>query len=281
MHGNGHKGIDLAGKTSGAALGKPIPNLMDGTVIQVFKNNPSAGNGVVIKGVDGRTYRYIHMRYAPNVKNGQKVAAGYNLGQIGSTGRSTGPHLDLKILDSKGNYIDPAKVLKSMAAGGGSQSYGGGSSKNLSYGLVGTGSGKAYQMAPSSVRTVINIEAQKQKVNPYLIASIIKQESAFKYNAGSGAGAKGYMQLMPATARSLGVTNVYDAGQNIAAGTKYIKQMIQKFGSIELGLAAYNAGPGNVNKAIRKAGGNKSWAAVSRYLPKETRNYVPKVMQYR
>jgi soluble lytic murein transglycosylase-like protein len=170
-----------------------------------------------------------------------------------------------------------SNVAGAMAGGAG----GSGASKNLSYGLVGTGTGKAYQMAPSAVRTVINIEAQKQKVNPYLIASIIKQESAFKYNAGSGAGAKGYMQLMPTTAKSLGVTNVYDAGQNIAAGTKYVAQQIRKFGSIELGLAAYNAGPGNVNKAIKKAGGRTDWASVSRYLPKETRNYVPKVMQYR
>lgn len=124
VHSNGHKGIDLAGKTSGGAMGKPIYSLTNGKVTQVFKNNKTAGNGVVILGEDGRTYRYIHMKNTPPVKVGQKINAGQQIGNIGSTGFSTGAHLDLKVVDTNGKYIDPQKVLKQMASGGG----GGGSS---------------------------------------------------------------------------------------------------------------------------------------------------------
>lgn len=118
-HEDGHKGIDLAGLKPGQADGKNIPALVGGKVTTVFNGNKTAGNGVVIKGNDGREYRYIHMKYAPKLKVGDVVSAGQNLGQVGSTGRSSGPHLDLKVKDSKGNYIDPQKVLKNLAAGGG------------------------------------------------------------------------------------------------------------------------------------------------------------------
>lgn len=94
-----------------------IPALMGGTVKQVFVNNKSAGHGVVVQGSDGREYRYIHMKYKPKLKVGDKVSAGQNLGQIGSTGYSTGPHLDLKIKDKNGKYIDPMSVINSMAKG--------------------------------------------------------------------------------------------------------------------------------------------------------------------
>jgi soluble lytic murein transglycosylase-like protein len=88
------------------------------------------------------------------------------------------------------------------------------------------------------------------------------------------------MQLMPATAKGLGV-NPNNPQSNVMGGTKYISQMMKTYnGDLRLALAAYNAGPGNVNKAIKKAGGSRSWSAVSKYLPKETQNYVPKVMGY-
>ncbi|TPF17924.1 transglycosylase SLT domain-containing protein [Priestia megaterium] len=130
LHGNGHKGIDLSGKTSGAAMGKPIYSLTNGKVTQVFKNNKTAGNGVIILGDDGKTYRYIHMKNTPPVKVGQRINADQQIGNIGSTGYSTGPHLDLKIVDKNGKYIDPKKELEKIAAGGGSS--GGSSGYNAS-----------------------------------------------------------------------------------------------------------------------------------------------------
>jgi hypothetical protein len=86
-------------------------------------------------------------------------------------------------------------------------------------------------------------------VDPLLIYSQMHQESAFKRNATSNKGASGYMQLMPATAIRFGVTSIYDPQQNIFAGVKYMRWLLDKFdGDIRLALAGYNAGEGAVMK---------------------------------
>ncbi|GCL71807.1 hypothetical protein PN4B1_17120 [Paenibacillus naphthalenovorans] len=112
-----------------------------------------------------------------------------------------------------------------------------------------------------------------------LLGAIAKTESNFNPSAKSKAGAYGIMQLMPGTAKELGV-DPRDPAQNVMGGARYIKSMIDQFGSVELGLAAYNAGPGNLRKAIRQAG-STNWNDVKKYLPKETQNYVPKVLANR
>ncbi len=120
----------------------------------------------------------------------------------------------------------------------------------------------------SKYQDIISEASEKYGVPENIIKGIITAESAGKSDAKSAVGAKGLMQLMDGTAKDLGVTNSYDPQQNIMAGTKYIKQQIDKFGSIDSALAAYNAGPGNV----QKYGGIPPF--------KETQNYVEKVKKY-
>jgi len=115
----------------------------------------------------------------------------------------------------------------------------------------------------------IRAAAERYALPPELIAGVIWQESRGNPRAVSHCGAMGLMQLMPATAASLGVGNAFDAAQNIDGGAKYLRQMLDKFnGRVDFAVAAYNAGPGNV----MKHGGIPPF--------RETQDYVPKVLGY-
>lgn len=130
---------------------------------------------------------------------------------------------------------------------------------------------------PQAYRGIVSNAASAYDVPEGLIASIIKAESSFNPKAKSSAGAGGLMQLMPGTAQGLGVKDVYDPTQNVNGGTKYIAGQLKKYGNPELALAAYNWGPGNVDKAIKKYG--NSWSSIKSHAPKETQNYVTKVIK--
>ena len=129
------------------------------------------------------------------------------------------------------------------------------------------------QNASSSIPQRPFSEIIKEASNTYgidegIIGAVIKQESSFNPQAKSSCGAMGLMQLMPATAKSLGVKDAYNPEENIMAGAKYLKQKLDEFnGNLPLALAAYNAGSG----AVRKHGGIPPY--------KETQAYVNKIMQ--
>lgn len=102
-----------------------------------------------------------------------------------------------------------------------------------------------------------------------LIKAVVKAESNYQVRALSPAGAQGLMQLMPATARELGVTDPFDIDQNIQGGAQYLRNMLDRFnGDMNLALSAYNSGPGTVAKYA----GNVPYA--------ETRTYVQRVLRY-
>lgn len=108
------------------------------------------------------------------------------------------------------------------------------------------GLGRLGALAP--VQDLLMQAAAKYNIPPSVLVAQADQESGFNPNAVSKAGAMGVMQLMPGTAKDLGVTEPFDPAQNIDAGARYLRQQYDRFGTWDLALAAYNAGGGNVHK---------------------------------
>lgn len=118
------------------------------------------------------------------------------------------------------------------------------------------------------IQRMVSSACEKHKVDPKLVMAVIQQESNFNQNAISKAGAQGLMQLMPATAKSLGVNNAFNPEENINGGVKYLKTLLDRFnGNKILALAAYNAGP----NAVDKHNGIPPY--------KETQNYVRNILK--
>lgn len=103
---------------------------------------------------------------------------------------------------------------------------------------------------PSDLVPVIEEAAAKYSLDPKLLSAVVFRESAFNRNAVSRRGAQGLMQLMPKTARYLGVTDSFDVRQNVFGGAKYLRELSDQFGgNLEMMLGAYNAGPTAVKRA--------------------------------
>lgn len=117
----------------------------------------------------------------------------------------------------------------------------------------------------AGISNIISRASQRYGVEEGLIRAVIQVESNFKPTAVSPVGARGLMQLMPATAASLGVSDSFDPEQNIMAGTRFLKDMLNRYGgNVDKALAAYNWGPGNLDKGKGR-------------LPRETQDYLVKV----
>jgi soluble lytic murein transglycosylase-like protein len=132
-----------------------------------------------------------------------------------------------------------------------------------------TGSVPAYsrgQFTPEQVNAAIEQAAARHNLDPNLVRAVIKVESNFNPNAVSRKGAMGLMQLMPTTARQLNVNNPFDPEQNVDAGVRHLKKLLESYGGdVKLTLAAYNAGAG----AVARSAGIPHFA--------ETRNYVKRI----
>jgi len=115
---------------------------------------------------------------------------------------------------------------------------------------------------------LIGLTARAHRVPPALVKAVIAAESSFDPGAVSRKGAQGLMQLMPETARSLGVSDPLRADENVDGGVRYLRDMMDRYGTLSLALAAYNAGP----QAVDRHGGVPPY--------RETRDYVKRVLTY-
>jgi soluble lytic murein transglycosylase-like protein len=137
----------------------------------------------------------------------------------------------------------------------------------LSYGGTSDSMPPCPPIPASILFPMIETVARREGLSPPLLREVVRQESAFRPCAESSAGAQGLMQLMPATQAYLGVSDPFDVGQSLAAGSRYLKQLLDRYGGdIALALGAYNAGPARVDRA----GGVPAIA--------ETRNYVRSIL---
>ncbi len=124
-----------------------------------------------------------------------------------------------------------------------------------------------FKNSREDIENLINKYAQKNNLDPDFIKAVVKQESGFNPDAKSKCGAMGLMQLMPQTAKGLGVIDAFDPEQNIDGGTRYLKSMMNRFNNDpKLALAAYNAGPAAVQK----------YGDIPPY--RETQNYVKNIL---
>jgi soluble lytic murein transglycosylase-like protein len=117
--------------------------------------------------------------------------------------------------------------------------------------------------SPEELEPIIASAAERYNIDPAVIKAVISAESGFRTGAVSRTGALGLMQLMPGTAQALGVDPTDPAG-NIDGGTRYLRQQLDRFGSLNLALAAYNAGPG----AVMRYDGIPPYAETQRYVQK-------------
>ena len=153
-------------------------------------------------------------------------------------------------------YSNPAQSTSSVATSGGTK-------------VSSCWNKQGVSVSNAELNQIFEAASEKYNVPVALLKAVAKAESNFNPNVVSSAGAMGVMQLMPETAKELGVTDAFDPEQSIMGGAKYLSDKLKMYdGNVELALAAYNAGSGNVAK----------YGGVPPF--KETQNYIKKVLAY-
>lgn len=260
-----HDGLDIA-----AAKGTPVKSMAAGTV-EFAGRYPDGAEVVRVRHSDGSVALYAHLETDLKVKAGDTVAAGQVIGHVGMTGHTTGPHLHVE-LTSDGHKVDPLAVIRSGGLPGTPKTttspdptvwtarspLASSNAKLTAEGLA------VFDKVASTIKyhDEIRDAAVRAGIDPLFLASLVKHESGFRANAVSYAGAQGLCQLMPATWKSMGVTDPYDPVQNLRAGARYIANNLKIFGRADLALAAYHDGKG----AVRAAGGVPDRPVTHKYI---------------
>jgi murein DD-endopeptidase MepM/ murein hydrolase activator NlpD len=236
-----HAGLDLA-----APLGTTVRAAAAGVVLAAGRQ---ADGAVVvrIRHDDGSETIYGHLQPDTAVHKGDRVDAGQAIGAIGLTGMTTGPHLHFELV-VKGKPVDPAPWIASGRLPGAATT----ASVDSSVADPGLATGlAAFDAVAEQIPYAAQIRAAAvaAKVDPLLLASLVRAESGFRADAVSSAGALGLAQLMPFNVRSLGVTDPFDPAQNVTAAARYLANNLRLYGRTDVALAAYQAGKGSVARA--------------------------------
>ncbi|WP_342436807.1 lytic transglycosylase domain-containing protein [Paenibacillus sp. FSL L8-0436] len=228
--------------------------------------NPASGSGV-------GQLRWVNLR-----SSSLKSETGKNSSEVsGSTSAEFSALLQERTLQPEDK--DSATALNSLGDSSSLsgllwQQLGG---TNASYNAI---SGEITETRPTDYEELIQTASTKYGVPVDLIKAVIDTESSFNPNVVSSAGAKGLMQLMDGTANGLGVSDPFDPAQSIDGGVRYLSYQLKRFdGQEKMALAAYNAGPGRVNKL----GVNSDQELMEKLtqLPKETQAYILKIERAR